>query len=125
MSGKSSAHAEGGRYHHGDLRNALIIASAEIIAESGSDDIALVDAARRAGVSSAAPYRHFKDREDLLRSVGELGFYALDTELRKVLAQEEPGSQACIIAMGQCYIRFVTGHGPFFRLIGAFSRVCC
>ena len=64
-------------YHHGDLRNALIIAAAELIEENGSVDFAMIDAARRAGVSSAAPYRHFKDKDALVDGVAQLAFLAL------------------------------------------------
>ncbi|NQY04519.1 MAG: helix-turn-helix transcriptional regulator, partial [Halieaceae bacterium] len=64
-------------YHHGDLRNALIVAAAELISERGSFDFAMVEAARRAGVSNAAPYRHFRDKEALLEAVGQLGFLGL------------------------------------------------
>ena len=58
----------GNSYHHGDLRNALITAAAELIEESGHADVAISEAARKAGVSAAAPYRHFKDKDALLLS---------------------------------------------------------
>ncbi len=104
-------------YHHGDLRNALIVAAAELIEETGADHFAMVDAARRAGVSTAAPYRHFRDREDLLFSVGELGFYALDAELERIRDQNKRGSIDTLIAMGQSYIRCVTSMPAFFTLM--------
>ncbi|GAB5449990.1 MAG: TetR/AcrR family transcriptional regulator [Halioglobus sp.] len=104
-------------YHHGNLRNALIIAAAELIEETGADHFAMVDAARRAGVSTAAPYRHFRDREDLLFSVAQLGFYALDAELERIRDQRERGSIDTLIAMGQSYIRCVTSMPAFFTLM--------
>ena len=55
-------------YHHGDLRNALIVAADDLIREKGSLDFTMIDAARKAGVSSAAPYRHFKDKDALLQA---------------------------------------------------------
>ncbi len=105
------------RYHHGDLRNALIVAAAELIEEGGCDDFALVDAARRAGVSSAAPYRHFRDREDLLQAVVELASWELSCRTRKVLAEHPRGSRECILALGKCYVSFVTDHGAFYDLL--------
>ena len=54
------------RYHHGDLRNALVTASLSIIEREGADALTLRSAAREAGVSHAAPYAHFEDKEDLI-----------------------------------------------------------
>ena len=71
------AAAQPKRYHHGNLRDTLIIAAAQLIEENASVDFAMIDAARRAGVSSAAPYRHFKDRDALLEAVCEVAFLAL------------------------------------------------
>ena len=59
-------------YHHGDLRNALIVAAAELIERDGTLDFSMAEAAASAGVSAAAPYRHFADKEELLRAVREL-----------------------------------------------------
>jgi AcrR family transcriptional regulator len=61
-------------YHHGDLHNALIIAAAELIESQQSLHFSMSDAAKRAGVSSAAPYRHFKDKDALLEAVRDLAF---------------------------------------------------
>lgn len=105
------------RYHHGNLRDALIIAAAELIEENASVDFAMIDAARRAGVSSAAPYRHFKDKDALLEAVSELGFLAL-TESTRVIAKSFPtGSEQSIIALGKGYIEFVTKHPEFYDLM--------
>ena len=104
-------------YHHGDLRNALIIAAAELIEERGSTDFALVDAARRAGVSSAAPYRHFKDKDALLDAVSRLAFFALAEVAQEVERTHTPGSSECIIAHGKAYIGFVTDHPEFYDLM--------
>lgn len=104
-------------YHHGDLRNALIIAAAELIEESGSTDFAMIDAARRAGVSSAAPYRHFKDKAALLEAVLEFALFALAREMEAVVRENARDSIATIVALGQTYIRFVTGHPQFYALM--------
>ena len=104
-------------YHHGDLRNALIVAAAELIAENGSLDFALIDAARRAGVSSAAPYRHFKDKDALLEAVTQVAFMALAELTRGVANSTAPGSVESIIAQGQSYIGFVRDHPEFYDLM--------
>lgn len=109
--------AQNKRYHHGDLHDALIIAAAELIEESGSDDFAMIDAARKAGVSSAAPYRHFSDRDALLDAVSRLGYYALSSQLLETQANYQAGSAECIIALGKRYIHFVTSHPAFFDLM--------
>lgn len=104
-------------YHHGDLRNALIVAAAELIEESGSEDFAMIDAARRAGVSNAAPYRHFCDRDALLQAVGELGYYDLAAALNEISSQHELGSTQAIIALGKYYLHYVVSKKPFFNLM--------
>ena len=62
----ATASADKNRYHHGNLRNALIVAAAELIQEKGSTEFSMVEASRRAGVSNAAPYRHFRDSTTLI-----------------------------------------------------------
>jgi len=64
-------------YHHGDLRNALITAAAELIERDNTLDFTMAEAAAKAGVSAAAPYRHFANREELLRAVRDLAFLGL------------------------------------------------
>jgi AcrR family transcriptional regulator len=104
-------------YHHGNLRNALIIAAAELIEERGSLDFAMIDAARRAGVSSAAPYRHFKDKDALLDAVTQVAFMALTETIRAVEARDPAGTEENIIAQGKAYIAFVTDHPEFYDLM--------
>ena len=104
-------------YHHGNLRDALIIAAAELIEENGSLEFAMIDAARRAGVSSAAPYRHFKDKEELLEAVCHLAFMAL-TEAAETTAAEFPAkSTERLIALCKGYVLFVTSHPNFYELM--------
>ena len=104
-------------YHHGNLRNTLIIAAAELIEERGSLDFAMIDAARRAGVSSAAPYRHFKDKDALLEAVTQVAFMALTEKIRAVEARVPAGTEENIIAQGKAYIAFVTDHPEFYDLM--------
>ena len=104
-------------YHHGDLRNALILAAAELIEESGSIDFAMIDAARRAGVSSAAPYRHFRDKEALLEAVAKLALLGLTEASRTAVAGLEVGSMQTIVALGKSYIRYMIEHAAFHDLM--------
>jgi AcrR family transcriptional regulator len=104
-------------YHHGNLRDALIIAAAELIEQNGSLEFAMVDAARRAGVSSAAPYRHFKDRDELLEAVCHVAFMALSESVEIIAAQHAQGSRERIIALGKGYMRFVSEHPEYYELM--------
>jgi AcrR family transcriptional regulator len=80
-------------YHHGDLRAALMRAALALIAEHGVKGLALSDAARLAGVSVAAPYRHFKDKEALLAEIAAEGF-ALFRDALALAAQKARGTRS-------------------------------
>ena len=79
---KTAAQSKPG-YHHGDLRRALIEASLALISEEGFSALTLREVARRAGVTHAAPYRHFLDKEALLAAVAEEGFRAMAVQMRE------------------------------------------
>lgn len=104
-------------YHHGDLRNALILAAAELIEERGSVEFSMADAARRAGVSNAAPYRHFRDKEALLEAVAGLAFLGLLDTSQETARQHPSGSESAIVALGENYIDFVLRHRAFYDLM--------
>lgn len=104
-------------YHHGDLRNALIIAACELIEESGSVHFAMADAARRAGVSSAAPYRHFRDRDALLEAVTQLGFLGLSEAAQAAIQRTRTGSIDSILELGHAYLDYVSGRAAFYDLM--------
>jgi len=104
-------------YHHGNLRNALIVAAADLIAERGSSDFSMIDASRRAGVSSAAPYRHFKDKDALLQAVCQVSFMALSEATDAAAAKCNAGTVEHIIALGHAYIKFVMDHPEFYDLM--------
>jgi AcrR family transcriptional regulator len=93
-------------YHHGNLREALIDATAALIAELGPQAFTLAEAARRAGVSPAAPYRHFRDREDLLEAVAVEGFDAFTSRLRAAFDEGRPTPLAAFLRTGQAYLDF-------------------
>lgn len=107
------------RYHHGNLKDALIIAAAELIETQGTTDFSITDAANRAGVSNAAPYRHFRDKQDLLEHVKELAFLGLYEAL--VDAREptdtHQDNQKTVISLGLAYLRFAREKHRFFSLM--------
>src|SRR5262245_40005842 len=90
-SGVSAAGPKKGRYHHGDLRRALLEAALELIRAEGQAVLTLREVARRAGVTHAAPYRHFKNKEALLAAVAEEGFRDMTQRMRDEM-ERKPGS---------------------------------
>jgi len=106
-------------YHHGNLRNALITSAARIIEAQGSLEFSITDAARQAGVSVGAPYRHFNDKEDLLRSVRDLAFIGLAETVEHTLQRDEfpAGSVTMIVALGHSYLAYAREKRAFFSLM--------
>ena len=104
-------------YHHGDLRNALITAAAELIERDDTLDFTMAEAAAKAGVSAAAPYRHFANREELLKAVRDLAFLGLDQAAIETLQAHEEGSLESILALGHTYLAFAREKGAFFSLM--------
>ena len=102
------------KYHHGDLRNALIVAAAELIERNGSLDFSMAEAAASAGVSAAAPYRHFADKEELLRAVRELAILGLGYVAADTAAKHPAGSIDSILAMGHTYLGYARAKRAFF-----------
>ncbi|MCA9490799.1 MAG: TetR/AcrR family transcriptional regulator [Myxococcales bacterium] len=103
-------------YHHGDLRNALLAAAVELIAERGVAGLSLREAARRVGVSHAAPYRHFPDRAALLLAVADDGFARLVEAARAAMAGIDDPSER-LRAYGLEYIRFARRNPVHFRVM--------
>ncbi len=93
-------------YHHGDLRNSLIQAGLELLAEGGMQELDLRKVARQAGVSHAAPYRHFADKQALIAAINEEGFHLLAERIRSTLREvsDEPVEQLLGVAL--TYVRF-------------------
>ena len=105
------------RYHHGDLREALISASYDLVNEHGADTFSLADACRLAKVSTAAPYRHFKDRDELMSEVCARGFAEMTKRAVAAVEARGEGTIEGITAMGQAYIGFALEHEGIFRLM--------
>ncbi|HET8576665.1 MAG TPA: helix-turn-helix domain-containing protein, partial [Methylomirabilota bacterium] len=97
-----------GRYHHGDLPRALVAAAVSLVEREGVDALTLRGAARKAGVSQAAPYRHFADKQALLAAVAEEGFKALSEAMRRASAPHEGDPLGRFRALGEAYVEFAT-----------------
>lgn len=104
-------------YHHGDLRNCAIIAAAELIEAMGSYDITIAQVAKRAGVSTPALYRHFKDKDALLTSVRELAHIGIMEYSTSAQDQVEHGTLEHLDALGAAYLRFAIDKKAFFGLM--------
>ena len=105
-----------GRYHHGNLRAALIGAASELLENEGTQSLSLRATARLAGVSQTAPYRHFKDKGDLLACVAERGFSEL-TRLMEGVATASPDPRHMIPGMGAVYVQFALKNPNLLRLM--------
>jgi AcrR family transcriptional regulator len=112
---EASKSDKGGRYHHGDLRRALVEAAFGLVKERGPQGITLREAARRAGVTHAAPYRHFADKEALLAAVAEEGFVLLHAEITRAFEGASP--EDLLEVLGVAYVRFARAHPSEFRVM--------
>jgi AcrR family transcriptional regulator len=104
-------------YHHGDLREALIAATRQLVMERGAENFTLADACRVAGVTTAAPYRHFRSKQEILAEIASRGFEELRMRAMDVIAEKGPGTLAAIVAMGQAYVAFAVNETALFRLM--------
>jgi AcrR family transcriptional regulator len=101
-------------YHHGNLREALIRAALDLIAKKGSAGFTFADAARWAGVSPAAPYRHFRDRDHLLASVALRGFEQFEMALSAAWDEGRPDAFAALDRMGKAYLAFARSEPAYY-----------
>jgi AcrR family transcriptional regulator len=104
-------------YHHGDLRAQLVAAVRELVESHGPDGFSVAEAARRAGVSSAAPYKHFKDRSDILRGVVSEAMDRLRAAMEAGAATHPAGSVEAVAAIGRAYVSFARAEPGVFRLV--------
>jgi AcrR family transcriptional regulator len=95
------------RYHHGDLRNALLEDAVKLLEEGGVEAFTLRELARRVGVNHRAVYRHFEDKRALLAAVAEGGYRALAARMREAIeATRSSEPLARLVAAGQAYVVF-------------------
>ena len=104
------------RYHHGDLPRALLSAALAIVESRGSEALTLRAAARLAGVSQTAPYRHFANKEAILAAVAEEGFRSLMAAMAHAAALADSPLQR-LRAVGLAYVTFATHHSSHFRVM--------
>ena len=101
-------------YHHGNLREALMRAALELIAQKGAAGFTFADAARWAGVSPAAPYRHFRDRDDLLANVALRGFEQFEAVLARAFDDGRPDAFTALDRMGKAYLAFARSEPAYY-----------
>ncbi|MQY30897.1 TetR/AcrR family transcriptional regulator [Nocardia aurantia] len=104
-----------GRYHHGDLRAALVDTAIELLAEKGPESFSLAEASRRLGVAASAPYRHFADREALLVAVAVRAAQRLAEHLAGIDGDAGPQDRLC--AAVRAFVRFADTERPLFRAL--------
>ena len=114
---EQTAGANKERYHHGDLREALIMATRTLVEERGAENFSLADACRCAGVSTAAPYRHFRDKQEILEEICARGFELLTRQIVEAVEAHGSGTLEGITAMGRTYVAFAIGEQSLFRLM--------
>ncbi len=103
-------------YHHGDLHRVLVEAALDMLQEDKGGQFTLREIARRAGVSHAAPYRHFSDKVALLAEVAEVGFEKMGEQLTAAI-QENVSVEEQLIAIGKAYINFGISNPALYQLM--------
>lgn len=101
-------------YHHGNLKEALIRAALELIAQKGPAGFTFAEAARWAGVSPAAPYRHFRDRDELLASIALRGFQQFEAILARAWNEGRPDPLSALDRLGKAYLNFARSEPAFY-----------
>src|ERR1700751_1691366 len=101
-------------YHHGNLREALLRAALELIAQRGPAGFTFPEAARWAGVSPAAPYRHFRDRDELMANVALRGFELFGGALEQAWNEGRPDSLSAFESVGKAYLRFARTEPAYY-----------
>lgn len=103
------------RYHHGDLRRALVEAALELLLEGGTEALGMRELARRVGVSAAAPYRHFRDKQALIQAVAAAGFALFLEAIEAAKAGIPPEDQ--LGAMAEAYVHFALRYPRLYKLM--------
>jgi AcrR family transcriptional regulator len=101
-------------YHHGNLKETLLRAALELIAQKGPAGFTFAEAARWAGVSPAAPYRHFRDRDELLASVALRGFHQFESALSKAWDDGRPDVFVALERLGKAYLDFARAEPAYY-----------
>lgn len=116
--------AEKRSYHHGRLKEALIEAARSLVARHGPAGFTLAEAAKLVGVTPAAPYRHFSDRDALMGEVAREGFDIFRTRLEAAWDRGQPDPAEAIQRMGRAYLAFARDEpGYYFTMFGHAQRL--
>jgi AcrR family transcriptional regulator len=107
----------GKSYHHGDLKEALLRASLELVDEKGPHGFTLAEVCRKAGVSVAAPYRHYRDKEALLAAIATAGFELYHDHLARALEESEDKTFKGLTTLARTYVRFAIANPPRYRVM--------
>lgn len=105
------------KYHHGDLKNALIKAGVEILAKEGVGGLSLRKVAQRAGVSHSAPYAHFPDKQSLIAAISTEGFNQLYTELEAAISLYPKNPKKQLVEGIKAYIHFAEKNTDTFKIM--------
>lgn len=103
-------------YHHGNLREALIEAGIRIINENGEDALSLRRVASACNVSHAAPYAHFRDKDELIEAIKESVTEQLMVEMEDAV-KAASNSENAIVGMGKRYVSFFRGNPDYFKFL--------
>jgi len=101
-------------YHHGNLKEALVRAALALIAEKGPAGFTFAEAARWAGVSPAAPYRHFRDRDELMADVARRGFDLFEAALKTAWDDGRPDPSTAFDRLGRAYLAFANKEPAYY-----------
>jgi AcrR family transcriptional regulator len=101
-------------YHHGNLKEALIQAALDLIRAKGPAGFTFAEAARAAGVSPAAPYRHYRDRDALLADVAQRGFVLFGNVLQAAWDEGRPDPLRALDAVGKAYLAFARSKPAYY-----------
>ena len=101
-------------YHHGNLKEALIRAALELIAQKGPAGFTFAEAARWAGVSPAAPYRHYRDRDELMSDVARRGFDLFEAALKRAWEDGKPSPLEAFERLGRAYLQFANKEPAYY-----------
>lgn len=116
MTQAAAAESQPRPYHHGDLQRALIEAADRILERDGPSALSLRAVAREAGVSPAAPYHHFKDKDELVGAIAHRGFQMLADSMARA-AKDKASDHERAIAQGVAYVCFARDHAALYHVM--------
>jgi AcrR family transcriptional regulator len=103
-------------YHHGDLKNALIQSGIEVLAQEGAHGLTLRKVARTAGVSHAAPYSHFADKQALIAAISTEGYNRIRIRVEKVLQDNGQNALHLLVRTAWEYVQFALDDPELFKI---------